>query len=139
MYVSLCRSPCMCVWERLINSIGSYCPRLRCYIFLANTCMYSQELIEEVLRTGNFPSKERIESVKREWSDEYKQKRDYERGVVYYLNGDKKVVGVLLWNVFGKLDSAQAIVERWRRFDDVSKLTRQISLDGFDIDEPLHK
>jgi len=101
--------------------------------------MYSQELIEEVLRTGNFPSKERIESVKREWSDEYKQKRDYERGVVYYLNGDKKVVGVLLWNVFGKLDSAQAIVERWRRFDDVSKLTRQISLDGFDIDEPLHK
>jgi len=75
--------------------------------------------------------------VKRVFTDEYQENKDYERGAVYYLNKDKKVVGLLLWNMFEQLENAQAIVERWRQFEDVSRLTRQINLDALHTETPL--
>ena len=35
---------------------------------------------------------------------------DYSKGVVFYLSRDeRKVVGVLTWNLFGKMDAARKV------------------------------
>lgn len=54
---------------------------------------------------------------------------DFKRGVVYYLNKDDKVVGILLWNVWGKVDDARTIIRRGKRVTDVNDLKQFISLE----------
>lgn len=35
---------------------------------------------------------------------------DYSKGVVFYLQGERRrIVGVLTWNLFGKMDLARAV------------------------------
>jgi hypothetical protein len=33
-----------------------------------------------------------------------------EQGVVYYLDGERRPRGVLLWNTFGRVDDARALI-----------------------------
>jgi apoptosis-inducing factor 1 len=37
--------------------------------------------------------------------------------VVYYLDGEKRVVGMLLWNIFGKLNMARDIIKSRKSFE----------------------
>ena len=34
---------------------------------------------------------------------------DYSKGVVFYHNNDGRIVGVLTWNLFGKMDVARKV------------------------------
>ena len=35
---------------------------------------------------------------------------DYSKGVVFYLQGERRrIVGILTWNLFGKMDLARAV------------------------------
>ena len=34
---------------------------------------------------------------------------DYSRGVVFYLGKERRIVGVLTWNLFGKMDLARQV------------------------------
>ena len=45
----------------------------------------------------------------------------YVRGVVFYMR-DRSVVGVLLWNIFGYVPIARALIRSERKYDDVSEL-----------------
>ena len=36
---------------------------------------------------------------------------DYSKGVVFYHNTDGRIVGVLTWNLFGKMDAARKVKE----------------------------
>ena len=42
---------------------------------------------------------------------------EHEKGVVYYLNDKKHVVGILLWNIEGKLDVARHVISRGKEYD----------------------
>jgi programmed cell death 8 (apoptosis-inducing factor) len=37
---------------------------------------------------------------------------DYSKGVVFYHNTDGRIVGVLTWNLFGKMDAARKVLLR---------------------------
>ena len=63
-----------------------------------------------------------------ETSSEHEEQGEYKRGVVYYLK-EKKVVGVLLWNLFNRVDDARRAIRIGREFDDMEKLQRVITLD----------
>jgi NADPH-dependent 2,4-dienoyl-CoA reductase/sulfur reductase-like enzyme len=45
----------------------------------------------------------------------------FREGVVYYLNG-RKVVGVLLWNVWEKVDAARQLIEKKKEYANVQEL-----------------
>jgi hypothetical protein len=34
----------------------------------------------------------------------------HDRGVVYYLDGERRARGVLLWNLFGRVDDARELI-----------------------------
>ena len=52
-----------------------------------------------------------------DWKDKFRE------GVVYYLD-DGKVKGVLLWNVWGKVDHARDLVNKKKTFSNLSHLKR---------------
>jgi programmed cell death 8 (apoptosis-inducing factor) len=58
-------------------------------------------------------------------SNEYYEKGALERGAVYYMK-DKRVVGVLLWNIPDKLEDARRSVVFPRDFEDISRVQTQI-------------
>lgn len=51
----------------------------------------------------------------------------HDRGVVYYLR-DRKVCGVLLWNVFGQLENARKIVDSKLHIANPDSLSKSISV-----------
>lgn len=59
---------------------------------------------------------------------ENEEQGEYKKGVVYYLK-DKKIVGVLLWNLFNRVGDARRAIRIGREFDDKEKLQRVITLD----------
>lgn len=61
-------------------------------------------------------------------SAQHEEQGEYKKGVVYYLK-EKKVVGVLLWNLFNRVDDARRAIRIGREFDDMEKLQRVITLD----------
>lgn len=50
---------------------------------------------------------------------DYQNRNEFKRGVVYYLK-NKKIVGVLLWNVFDRVEEAQRAIKSGREFDDLT-------------------
>lgn len=47
----------------------------------------------------------------------------YGKGVLFYLRDDK-VVGVVLWNVFNRINTARAIVNEHKKWDDLNELAK---------------
>jgi programmed cell death 8 (apoptosis-inducing factor) len=56
-----------------------------------------------------------------ESTSEYQNNNEFKRGVVYYLK-NKKIVGVLLWNLFDRVEDARRAIKLGREFDDLSVL-----------------
>lgn len=72
-----------------------------------------------------------------EYKDEeanFEHNNQYEKGVVYYMR-DKKIVGALLWNLFGKVDQAKKSVIFPREFESPERVATQIFLDEDDDEE----
>lgn len=59
--------------------------------------------------------------------DSEEQSKEPKLGVVFYLK-DKKVVGVLLWNLFGRLSVARRVVNDGRSYPDLSELAKHFSI-----------
>jgi len=60
-------------------------------------------------------------------STEYEDANQYERGVIYYMDGPQ-VVGVMMINVNGQMDVAKRLITFPRQFEDPSRLRTQIYL-----------
>lgn len=54
---------------------------------------------------------------------------DYGKGVVFYLR-DEKVVGILLWNVFNRINIARKVIAEDKKFNDLNEVAKL-----FDIHE----
>ena len=52
----------------------------------------------------------------------------YHKGMVYYLDKDNKLVGVLLFNNFGKLEEAKTLLKSGATYSVASSLSSVISL-----------
>ena len=54
---------------------------------------------------------------------------DFSKGVIFYLK-DEKVVGVLLWNVFNRINTARKIVVQNTKYEDLNELAKLFNLHG---------
>jgi programmed cell death 8 (apoptosis-inducing factor) len=48
---------------------------------------------------------------------------NYEKGVIFYMQG-KKIVGILLWNVFNRISLARKILASDEIFDDLNEVAK---------------
>ncbi|KAL5037611.1 hypothetical protein BDV3_007279 [Batrachochytrium dendrobatidis] len=53
---------------------------------------------------------------------------EFGKGVVFYLSSSKKVIGVLTWNVFGKMDLARKIIREAKSHADIDGLARMFDI-----------
>ena len=44
---------------------------------------------------------------------------DYDKGVVFYMNSDRRIVGILLWNIHGKVGMARKVLAEHKTLKDV--------------------
>lgn len=51
----------------------------------------------------------------------------FEKGIVYYLK-DSKVIGVLLWNLNGKMDDAKRVILEKKKYSSVEELKNKIQI-----------
>ncbi|TPX48044.1 hypothetical protein SeLEV6574_g02283 [Synchytrium endobioticum] len=51
-----------------------------------------------------------------------KPDEEYGKGVVFYLSPEKQIVGVLMWNVFGKVPLARQIVKEKKAFAEINEI-----------------
>ncbi len=49
---------------------------------------------------------------------------NYNKGVIFYLNKDEKVVGIVLWNVFNRINVARSIIAEGRKYDDLNEVAK---------------
>lgn len=47
----------------------------------------------------------------------------YYKGVVFYMK-DEKVVGIVLWNVFNRINVARSIIAEGRKYDDLNEVAK---------------
>lgn len=48
---------------------------------------------------------------------------NYNKGVIFYLK-DEKVVGIVLWNVFNRINTARSIIAEGKKFDDLNEVAK---------------
>lgn len=58
------------------------------------------------------------------------QNNEYTKGVVFYLNKEGRVVGILLWNLFNRISIARRILAQDVKYDDLNEVAKL-----FDIHE----
>ena len=61
---------------------------------------------------------------------------EFDRGVVFYMDKDEVVVGVLLWNIFNHMSIARKVVRENRKFEDLSDVARLFKMFGSPSQEP---
>lgn len=57
------------------------------------------------------------------------EKKDYKRGIIYYLSKENKIVGVILWNVWGKIEDARRAIKLSTTIKDPNELKSLICLE----------
>lgn len=62
---------------------------------------------------------------------------DFGKGVVFYLNENDRVVGILLWNIFNRISIARKIIAQDTNYDDLNEVAKLFDL--FDIHEQEEK
>lgn len=51
------------------------------------------------------------------------EKEDFSKGVVFYLRDDK-IVGIVLWNVFNRINTARAVISQDKIYDDLNEVAK---------------
>lgn len=51
------------------------------------------------------------------------KKEDFSKGVVFYLRDDK-IVGIVLWNVFNRINTARAVIGENKKYDDLNEVAK---------------
>lgn len=54
-------------------------------------------------------------------------KDDFSKGVVFYLRDDK-IVGIVLWNVFNRINTARAVLSQDKVYDDLNEVAKLFDL-----------
>lgn len=51
------------------------------------------------------------------------ENEDFGKGVVFYLRDDK-IIGIVLWNVFNRINTARAVIGESKKFDDLNEVAK---------------
>lgn len=52
---------------------------------------------------------------------------DFSKGVVFYLR-DNRIVGIVLWNVFNRINTARAVLSQDKVYDDLNEVAKLFDL-----------
>lgn len=50
-------------------------------------------------------------------------KDNFGKGVIFYLR-DEKIIGIVLWNVFNRINTARAVISEGKKYDDLNEVAK---------------
>lgn len=56
-------------------------------------------------------------------SNEPSANDDFGKGVIFYLR-DEKIIGIVLWNVFNRINTARAVIAEGKKYDDLNEVAK---------------
>lgn len=65
------------------------------------------------------------EQIKKQ--DKIEGEEDYGKGVVFYLRDDV-VVGIVLWNVFNRMNIARQVLKEERKYEDLNEVAKLFNI-----------
>lgn len=77
----------------------------------------------DTLKTAVTPSVQAADATNTEANTE----DDFSKGVVFYLR-DEKIVGIVLWNVFNRINTARAVLNQDKKYDDLNEVAKLFDL-----------
>lgn len=87
-------------------------------------------IIDSALPTvGVFAQKDQLNSVEENTThpSHPKPTEDYNKGVIFYLKNEI-VVGIILWNLFNKMDVARLILREKKKFSDLNEVAKLFNI-----------
>uniref|UniRef100_A0A2M3Z799 Putative programmed cell death protein n=1 Tax=Anopheles braziliensis TaxID=58242 RepID=A0A2M3Z799_9DIPT len=84
------------------------------------------EKLQAANAIGDGPKKEQAVPVPATTKDK-EPSEDFDKGVIFYLR-DKKVVGMVLWNVFNRMGTARKILDQHTEYDDLNEVAKLFNL-----------
>lgn len=51
------------------------------------------------------------------------EENDFSKGVIFYLK-DEKIVGIVLWNVFNRINTARAVINQDKKYEDLNEVAK---------------
>lgn len=76
------------------------------------------EIKEKPAETQSPPEKSTAESA-----PQPEEKDDFSKGVVFYMKDDK-IVGIVLWNVFNRINIARRVLNYDKKFEDLNEVAK---------------
>lgn len=73
------------------------------------------------------PASETEQTTATKPADSSVDKDDFSKGVVFYLR-DEKIVGIVLWNLFNRINTARAVLSQDKKFDDLNEVAKLFDL-----------
>lgn len=52
---------------------------------------------------------------------------DFSKGVIFYLK-DEKIVGIVLWNVFNRINTARAFINQAKSCNDINEIAKHFDI-----------
>lgn len=56
-------------------------------------------------------------------ADANDEENDFSKGVVFYLK-EEKIVGIVLWNVFNRINTARAVINQDKKYNDLNEVAK---------------
>lgn len=56
-------------------------------------------------------------------ADANDEENDFSKGVVFYLK-EEKIVGIVLWNVFNRINTARAVINQDKKYTDLNEVAK---------------
>lgn len=56
-------------------------------------------------------------------ADNTDEQNDFSKGVIFYLK-DEKIVGIVLWNVFNRINTARAVITQDKKYEDLNEVAK---------------
>ncbi len=89
--------------------------------------------VEDFKDVGNEVKKGSNEDADSTMSGEGNNAYKYGKGIIFYLNDESRVVGLLMWNIFGRMGLARKIVRENKKYEDLAELAKLFKIHD---DEP---
>ncbi|XP_049287056.1 apoptosis-inducing factor 1, mitochondrial isoform X2 [Anopheles funestus] len=68
-----------------------------------------------------------VEPAKEQSKEQQEPEDSFDKGVIFYLR-EKKVVGLVLWNVFNRMGTARKILDQHSEYDDLNEVAKLFNL-----------
>ncbi|XP_014484706.1 PREDICTED: apoptosis-inducing factor 1, mitochondrial isoform X2 [Dinoponera quadriceps] len=85
------------------------------------------EEASQIVKNIDYTNSEKKETSEHNTKSEEESKKDFNKGVIFYLKDDI-VVGIVLWNIFNRIRIAKQVLAKGTKYDDLNEVAKVFTI-----------